>query len=446
MIIDRFFLLRLFRALFSPGLSLRHLHLLPVFCLAAMLHHGGAAAQTADYRLGPQDKIRLKVYEWRATVDAVFEWSSLNGEFTLGASGAISVPLIGEIPAAGETTSGLAVKLGERLMQRIGLSQAPDIAVEVTQYRPFYILGGVNKPGEYPYRPGLTVLQAVSLAGGLGNSGESSRRVNREVISSQGELTQLANEANVLLARKSRLESEKANLENVAFPPELEENKDDPAIDVLLTQETAIFDARQTALTTQMGALEQLKEFLDKEVESLQAQIGAQKKEEDLLSQELDKVKSLVQRGLAPSTRQLELERIMSRMDGDRLKLESTLLKARQDISRTDISIIEVRNKRSNDIATELRETQTRLEQAVAKYATTQALLSDTQSLSPELLAAENGELQPIYYLVRASASGQKESKVEDSAKVEPGDTVKVRLPRPRGLGIDPTAATAIIQ
>jgi len=397
---------------------------------------GFAATQAPEYALGPQDKVRLKVYEWRTTLNAVFEWTSLNAEFTVGASGAISLPLLGEIPASGSTTSQLARAIGENLQVRIGLSEAPNVAVEVVQYRPFYIMGAVNKPGEYPYRPDLTVLQALSIAGGLIGSGDSGLRLGREIITGQGDSEFSEAEANGLLARKARLEAELKNADKIQFPPELEQRKANPAVATVIRQEVTIFEARRNALITEVNALGQLKVFLAKAVESLEAQVKVQQRERDLTKKELDNVASLVSRGLAASPRQLDLERIVSRMEGDKLRLETELLRTKQDISRADIAIIEARNKLSNEVASDLRQTQTKLEQSVVKIDTAQKLLFESQFTFPQLLAArrQDGKNQPVYRIVRRIEGQAKETLVPEAALLQPGDTVKVEIPLPDEL------------
>jgi protein involved in polysaccharide export with SLBB domain len=404
--------------------------------MLALLAPVSLSAQQAEYRLGPQDKLRLKVYEWRSTINAVFEWTSLNAEFTVGATGALSLPLLGEVQAAGGTTAELAKGIGENLRQRIGLTETPNVAIEIVQYRPFYIVGAVNKPGEYPFRPDLTVLQALGIAGGLIGSGETGLRLSREIISGQGESLVAEAEANGLLARKARLEAELANAAAVTFPPELTQRQADPAIATVMRQETAIFQARRNALKTEIEALEQVKTFLARGVESLQAQLKAQERERDLTQKELDNISSLVSRGLSSTSRQIELERVMSRMEGDRLRLETELMKARQDISRADLSIIEARNKMSNEVTSGLRETQTKLEQTMAKIATSDRLLYDSQVTFPRLLAArrQDGKAQTAFRIVRRVDGQLKEMAVADNAAVLPGDTLKVEIPLPEGL------------
>ncbi|MDE2576984.1 MAG: polysaccharide biosynthesis/export family protein [Rhodospirillales bacterium] len=115
-----------------------------------------AAAPAGPYRLGPGDAVRL------ITVAD----DTLTGEFTIGASGNIAVPMLGAFPAAGRSTAGLGRALAAAL-RRAGLERDPSVAVEVVRYRAIFVLGAVNRPGAFAYRPGLTLLGAVALAGGF---------------------------------------------------------------------------------------------------------------------------------------------------------------------------------------------------------------------------------------------------------------------------------------
>lgn len=108
-----------------------------------------------EYRLGAADKVRVNVFGEEA----------LTGEFLVGGSGKISLPLVGEIQAAGLTISQFQEEIAIALRQ--GYINEPRVSAEVLNYRPFYILGEVNKPGEYPYTNNLTVLNAVATAEGF---------------------------------------------------------------------------------------------------------------------------------------------------------------------------------------------------------------------------------------------------------------------------------------
>lgn len=107
-----------------------------------------------DYRLGPGDQLRI----------TVFGENDLSGQYVVGSQGSIAYPLVGEVAAVGKTvpefTQGLQDALEEYIRQ-------PNVSVEVANYRPFFILGEVQRPGTYPYSAQLTVHNAVATAGGF---------------------------------------------------------------------------------------------------------------------------------------------------------------------------------------------------------------------------------------------------------------------------------------
>jgi polysaccharide biosynthesis/export protein len=111
--------------------------------------------QTTEYRLGPGDRLRV----------SVFNREELTGEFTVGTQGRISYPLVGEVEVANRTIPEFTTQLSQQLQN--GYVRDPIVSVEIAQYRPFYILGEVNRPGAYPYSPGMTVMGAVATAGGF---------------------------------------------------------------------------------------------------------------------------------------------------------------------------------------------------------------------------------------------------------------------------------------
>ena len=114
-----------------------------------------AVAGRSDYTLGAGDKVRV----------IVFGEPTLSGEFIVAGSGVVSFPLIGDVPAAKLTVQAFQQEIQSGLSQ--GYLKEPRVSVEVLTYRPYYILGEVNKPGEYPYSNGLNVLNAVATAGGF---------------------------------------------------------------------------------------------------------------------------------------------------------------------------------------------------------------------------------------------------------------------------------------
>jgi polysaccharide export outer membrane protein len=107
------------------------------------------------YHLDAGDKLRV----------VVFGQEGLTNTYAIDAAGSITMPLIGAVSARGRTPAGLATEITARL--RNGYIREPSVAVEIDSYRPFFILGEVQAPGQYPYVPNMTVESAVAIAGGF---------------------------------------------------------------------------------------------------------------------------------------------------------------------------------------------------------------------------------------------------------------------------------------
>jgi polysaccharide export outer membrane protein len=114
-----------------------------------------ATAATSVYLLDSGDKLRI----------VVFGQDGLSNSYVVDAAGNITMPLIGAVAARGTSTSELARSVGARL--RNGFIREPHVAIEIESYRPFFILGEVTYPGQYPYVPNMTVETAVAIAGGF---------------------------------------------------------------------------------------------------------------------------------------------------------------------------------------------------------------------------------------------------------------------------------------
>ena len=109
----------------------------------------------APYQLDSGDQLRV----------IVFGQPDLTNTYIVDQAGMISMPLIGSVPARGRTTQQIEGSVAAAL--RNGFIRDPDVAVEVDRYRPFFAMGEVAAGGQYPFVPGLTVQQAIAVAGGF---------------------------------------------------------------------------------------------------------------------------------------------------------------------------------------------------------------------------------------------------------------------------------------
>lgn len=128
----------------------------PVMVAAADPYAAAAlTGHDAPYQLDAGDRLRVQV----------FGQEGLTNSYIVDAAGNISMTLIGSVPVRGLTTSQVSAAIAGRL--RGGYIRNPHVSVEVEVYRPFFILGEVNAPGQYPYVPNMTAEAAVAIAGGF---------------------------------------------------------------------------------------------------------------------------------------------------------------------------------------------------------------------------------------------------------------------------------------
>lgn len=114
-----------------------------------------ATFDDGPYTLDSGDKLRI----------VVFGQDALSNNYTVDAAGQVTLPLVGAVEARGLTTAQLGNAIAGRL--KSGYVRDPSVAVEIETYRPFFVLGEVTYPGQYPYVPNMTVEKAIAIAGGF---------------------------------------------------------------------------------------------------------------------------------------------------------------------------------------------------------------------------------------------------------------------------------------
>jgi len=146
-----------------------------------------AAGNPPAYILGTGDKIRINV----------FGEPKLDGEYVVSSTGIVSFPLIGNVRATGQTVEALQENIRSQLAA--GYLKDPRVSAEVLNYRPFYILGEINKPGEYPFVNGITVQQAVAMAGGFSYRANTRRVFIKRALDTSERPVQIKGKAVMLM-------------------------------------------------------------------------------------------------------------------------------------------------------------------------------------------------------------------------------------------------------
>jgi exopolysaccharide production protein ExoF len=391
--------------------------------LGAFLASSSLAAAD-DYRLGIMDKLKIRVAEWQTADGSIRDWSVVSGDYTVGPSGSISLPFVGDMPASGKTTDAIAQEIGSALQKQFALKDRPSASVELSEFRPVYLSGDVEKPGEYPFAPNLTIVKAVSLAGGLRRA-DAGQRFARDFINAKGDaVVYLADRAR-LLVKQARLRAEIANQDTIEMPKELQ---DKPEAKPLLASETALMNTRKKRLTLQLQALADLKQLLQSEVETLAKKTETQTRQLQLATEDRDKVEDLAERGLALSNRKMAAEQRAADTEATLLDIDTNSLKAKQDISKANQDEITLRNDWDAQLAQELQNAEAQLDELYLKLETSNSLMAEalTQSTDAARFDTSTGAASIAYSIVREVDGKAKEIPVQENTALQPGDLIKV--------------------
>lgn len=381
---------------------------------AALALLSPAVAHAEQYLLGVQDSLRIYVAEWPV----------LSGTVVVGAGGEISLPVIGQVQAANLDTAQLGELIAKRLMEVEELPELPGTSVEVVAYRPFYILGSVTNPGEYNYRPGMLILNALSIAGGAYRAPDRSQwEIERVTISSSGELSVLNLRYQDLLAQQLRLSAERDGLD--ALPPAPADAQ--PEFLRALEEQGRILDGNNRRRASTIASLQASILTTEKEIEALDRQSADVATRRLSVEAELEQVRELVKKDLAVQ-RLAPLETTLADVQRQQQEAEISKLRAEQALTDLRRQLDEVDQVRQTDLLAEIQRVNAELREVQQQRTALSRLLNGAAFYSAETVSSDDAAVAPQlrYLIVRAEGETTTEIEVTETARVLPGDIVKV--------------------
>jgi polysaccharide export outer membrane protein len=330
--------------------------------------------------------------------------------------------MIGQIGAAGRDSTALANEISSRLQARMGLIDKPDATVEILEYPPVYVVGDVTTPGEYRFRSGLTVLQALALSGGpLREAKESSEDQIRIV----GELRDIRIDILHTKARIVRLDAEMAEASELVFPATQPGDADAALGADVEAQERIIFEARIKERERQAKSLEELRQLLRAEIGVLEQKVKAANIGVENAREELKNVNVLVEKGIAIASRRSELEQRLAGYQAESLDQVTAIMRARQSITEATRNLDGLEDNHRTEVAATLQQEQVNLEKLMLRQDVSQKLLLESLA-SAAPFAKDPAALE--FVLTRYDDGKTTEIAATDSTQLMPGDVVTVRL------------------
>ena len=320
-------------------------------------------------------------------------------------------------PVGSMDTAALSAKIADTLQKKMGLVDKPNATVEILEYPPVYVVGDVSRPGEYRFHEGLTVLQALALGGGVLRASTTQASGQLSLV---GELRKIEGDklrASILLARlQSELASAPDSHRACRYRHAARRRRDHRAREDHLRRTRqgdrapveVLRGAARAPQCRDRGANQKIADA-DQGIKSLDDQ--------------LTRVKDLVEKGMAITSRQSDLERNLALYRADRLDQVTAVMRARQAISEATRNLEGLHDQRQTEVATELQNTQANLKDLMLRADTDQKLL--LEALAGGGSSKEAAGLVSLA-VVRKDGSAVDEMPAEETTILLPGDVVKV--------------------
>ena len=380
-----------------------------------------------QYRLGESDKLRIKIQQW----------PDLGGDYTVDPEGFIAIPLIGDIKAAGLGTHDVAREISDRLQQRSGDRERPFAAVEVLQYRPYFVVGDVQNPGLFPFRPGLNVLEAIGVAGGYFRTPDAGPlRLERDVLAAKGDVETQTLRLLELLARAARLEAALRQGADIVFPQELQARQKDPAVAQIMDGERQALALERDNVQRDDEALDAIRSLYQRQIASLQGQINALKGERDLMRKHLGDLQSLAVRGLGLASTQFSLEREIAQNANEQQSIGTAIVSAQEGVVLAEQKTRDEAIDRQRADNRDLQQARAEIADARARIVTAESLIGEAEATASETLGARLARAQERRSIVVVRRQGERTQDIpaEETTSVQPGDVIKV-MRRSQDLG-----------
>ncbi len=367
-----------------------------------------------EYRLGAGDRLQIRT----------FGRDDLSGVFEVRAPGTIAFPILGTLDVRRLTPTELEKRIGERLVNDYQISAS--VNVEITAYRPFYIVGDVMSPGKYPYVPGITVLQAVAIAGGYYTFRPSATAVQMDAIRAQEDFNVYTIQQRAALIRRARLIAEREGQPELAVPGELRAIENVPDIQVVLSAERQLFTARREGLKAELAQLEGQKASFQKEIAALKVAVSASAEQHRLLDLELQDAQKLLDKGLTQRPRVLELQRLVAGLTAEESQNRAFLARAEQNIGKVDEQATQRQSSFREEVEQQISEIETQLEELAQHKAAAQDLVAATAHGAAMQSGSDIPATRGKFVIRRPDAATEQKLEADETTLVMPDDTIEV--------------------
>lgn len=403
-----------------PVLGLRINRMVTAWTFSSLLLFSSTASQAwaeEPYKIVSGDVLQITVYG-----DA-----GLSGTFPVSVDGTIGYPILGNIPVVDHSISEISSSISTALLQHIpGLS----VSVAVKEYAPVFVIGDVQKPGKYEYRPGMIALELFALSGGLKEATDKMDTAGTQLVTARQEYSDTNLQLFAQGVKRARLEAE---LDGKPFEYVLEDvsTEDQPARQQIVDSERRLFKLRLAALQNEEKALQAQKGNYREEITTLEQGTTLRNDEISLLEQNVKASQTLVEKGLSAQSTYRDTQRQLSAMRRDALEFGSFLARARQNENDIEQRLLALNELRANDAAKELRDIDLDMLRLRKKLSFIVQTMAEIGAAAQRATTREQA-VKLTFSVARMIDGNYQETELSEHDPIKAGDILRAQLTLPK--------------
>ena len=354
----------------------------------------------------------------------VLGYPSISGEYRINADDTISVPLIGRLTVANITILDLEADLAARVLKLTG--KEAYATVEVVKYKPIFVSGQVASAGAYAWSPGMTVMHAETLSGGIYRPLRQGG--NAALAASQTLKDRVTTDLKSALANHARLMAESSGAETVEIPERLEWLVGRGEAKQIIAQQQRLFESRAAARAAQIKTLKQTLSVTEAEYNGLQLQTDQLERQLEIRSGFHAKLMRLKADGLIPEERALEQQARIADLQERKTNLSVALSRTQGTILNLKQELIKLEEVHKAEMESEILNLERDIQKATIDLETARhaerLLGRETQDLDP----AAEVQQRKTYTIMRREGSTTKQMEATKFTFVLPGDIIVVSI------------------
>jgi len=346
----------------------------------------------------------------------------MSGDYRIGADNTISIPLLGRMPVDGMTSAQLEEALSKRLEQMTGRPNS--VTVEVAAYKPIFVTGLVMRSGAIPWYPGMTVLQALALSGGLFRTAAPNVAGPAAGEAEMARYRRALENRKQTLAALARLQAEREDSTEIQIPQALVSIAGQAEAQELIAAQKTLLLSRQKSLANQLSSLKRGMELATQELDGLREQskrVAEQLKMRRDARQRLDE---LQQKGIVVAQRAFEEDMKVSELEEKTANVAVATARVQATVAAMQRDSVVLTEERKASIEAEID----RLRKEAALLAEEAAAARQAyNAIAGASLEAERGDRTEIVYsVVRREGTGETTERAGQSTPLKPGDVLVV--------------------